>query len=171
MNVALRPLAADDLDTVVRWFTAPHVTRWWEASTDPAQVRARYADRIAGREPTEVFAIEAEGRAVGLVQRYLIDDHPEWASALGATGALPAPAAGLDYLIGEPSRTGRGIAGTAIRLVAARTLTDHPGLAAVAAAPFVDNVASWRALERAGFTRAWSGPIADVESHLYLLRR
>ncbi|MFI5844417.1 GNAT family N-acetyltransferase [Catenuloplanes sp. NPDC051500] len=166
--MTLRPLATEDLDTVVRWFAEPHVTRWWEAPTEPQAVRARYAGRIAGREPTEVFMISAGGRAAGLIQRYLIDDHPEWAEALAATGALPSPAAGLDYLIGDPSLTGRGLASAAIRSCAQRTFADHPTLAAVCAAPFVENTASWRALERAGFTRAWSGPIADVDSHLYL---
>ena len=169
--MSLRPLTADDLDTVVRWFGEPHVARWWEASTEPHEVRARYAGRIAGREPTEVFVIESAGRPAGLIQRYLIDDHPEWAEALRATGALPFPAAGLDYLIGDPGLTGRGLASAAIRDLARRTFTRHPGLAAVSASPFTANVASWRALERAGFTRAWSGPIAGVDSHLYLLRR
>jgi aminoglycoside 6'-N-acetyltransferase len=170
VTVTLRPLATDDLEMVVRWFAEPHVTRWWEASTEPHAVRARYADRIAGREPTDVFIICFENRAVGLIQRYLVDDHPDWAAALRATGALPFPAAGLDYLIGDPSLTGRGIASAAIRRCAESTLTHHPHVDAVTAAPFTENVASWRALERAGFTREWSGPIADVESHLYLLR-
>lgn len=171
MTVTLRPLAADDLDTVVRWLAEPHVTRWWEASTEPHAVRARYADRIAGREPTDVFVISLDDHPAGLIQRYLIDDHPDWAAVLRATGALPFPAAGLDYLIGDPSLTGHGIASTAIRRCTELTFTRYPDIDAVTAAPFTENIASWRALERAGFTREWTGPIADVDSHLYLLRR
>ncbi|WP_310371626.1 GNAT family N-acetyltransferase [Catenuloplanes atrovinosus] len=170
-GVTVRPLAVDDLDTVVAWFAQPHVARWWEASTEPAAVRRRYADRIAGREPTEAFAIESGGRPVGLIQRYLIEDHPDWADALLATGAFAVPAAGIDYLIGDPALTGRGLAAAAIRHLAPATLDRHPHLEAVVAAPFTANVASWRTLERAGFTRTWSGPIAGVDSHLYLLRR
>ncbi len=156
---------------MVRWFAEPHVIRWWEASTDPVAVRTRYADRIAGREPTDVFLISSRGRPAGLIQRYLIADHPDWSEALAATGALPTPAAGLDYLIGDPALTGRGLASAAIRECARLTFIRHPQLAAISAAPFTENTASWRALERAGFTRAWSGPIAGVDSHLYLLCR
>ncbi|MDP9791552.1 aminoglycoside 6'-N-acetyltransferase [Catenuloplanes nepalensis] len=169
--VTLRPLAESDLNTVVSWFAEPHVTRWWEASTEPAAVRRRYADRIAGREPTEAFVIEAAGRPVGLIQRYLISDHPDWADALLATGAFSIPAAGIDYLIGDPTATGQGLASAAIRRLALRTLDRDAHLEAVVAAPFTDNIASWRTLERAGFTRTFTGPIAGVDSHLYLLRR
>ncbi|GAB7047798.1 hypothetical protein JCM9534A_29240 [Catenuloplanes indicus JCM 9534] len=170
-DVTLRPLATDDLDTVVAWFAEPHVARWWEAPTEPAAVRRRYADRIAGREPTEAFIIETAGRPAGLIQRYLIAEHPDWADALLATGAFAVPAAGLDYLIGDPALTGRGLASTAIRQLALRTLDQDPHLEAIVAAPFTANVASWRTLERAGFTRTYTGPVAGVDSHLYLLRR
>ena len=74
-----------------------------------------------------------------------------------ATGAVTGCSAGIDYLIGEPGLCGHGYGTAAIALFTALTFRRYPQARAVVAAPQQDNVASWRALERAGFSRWWSG--------------
>jgi aminoglycoside 6'-N-acetyltransferase len=175
--VATRPLTGTDLALVSRWLAQPHVAHWWRDPADLASVRQAYQPSIDGDDPTEVFVIEAEGRAAGLIQRYLIDDEPAWARAVRATGVVSGCAAGIDYLIGEPELTGRGYGTAAIAAFTALTLQRYPQADVVVAAPQQANVPSWRALARAGYTRWWSGQLDSDDpgdagpAHLYGIRR
>ena len=175
--VTTRPLTATDLAQVSGWLAQPHVAHWWRDPADLASVRQAYQPSIDGDDPTEVFIIEAEGRAAGLIQRYLVDDEPAWARAVQATGAVSGCAAGIDYLIGEPALTGRGYGTAAIATFTALTLERYPQADAVIAAPQQANVPSWRALARAGYTRWWSGQLDSGDpgdagpAYLYGIRR
>jgi aminoglycoside 6'-N-acetyltransferase len=157
LGIAFRPLARHDLADIASWLAQPHVARWWLDRSDIAAVEAEYAPVIDGHEPTEVFVIEVEGRSIGFIQRYLIDDHPDWAETMRKTGAVDDPAAGIDYLIGDPVMVGQGIGSAAIGVFTALTFARYQRAEMVIAAPQQANAASWRALERAGFTRLWAG--------------
>jgi RimJ/RimL family protein N-acetyltransferase len=147
-----RPLAYEDLAQLARWLAAPHVARWWPEPSDIDSVTAAYGPGIAGEDPTEHFVIELDGAPVGLIQRYRHDNYPEWDRTVGV-----ANAAGIDYLLGEPDLVGRGVGTEAIAAFAADTLVRYPEIDCVVAAPQQANVASWRALEKAGFQRVWAG--------------
>ena len=161
--VTVRPLARADLARLSGWLAEPHVARWWRDPNDLAAVTAAYQPCIDGTDPTEVFVIEAEGRPAGFIQRYLTADDPDWDRAVRATGAVTGCSAGIDYLIGEPGLCGHGYGTAAIALFTALTLRRYPQARAVVAAPQQDNVASWRALERAGFSRWWSGRLDSTD--------
>jgi aminoglycoside 6'-N-acetyltransferase len=175
--MSMRPITAADLPLVSRWLAEPHVAQWWRDPSDLPSVRQAYLPGINGDDPTEVFIIEVAGAAAGLIQRYLVDDDPEWARAMAATGVVPGGAAGIDYLIGAAGLTGRGYGTAAIATFTTMTLRRYPQAGAIVAAPQQANVASWRALERAGYTRWWSGQLDSSDpgdagpAHLYGIRR
>lgn len=152
MTIGLRRLAYEDLAQVARWLDEPHVARWWRDPSDIDSVTATYGPCITGEDPTEVFVIEVDGEPVGLIQRYRHDHYPEWDSTVGI-----ADAAGIDYLVGDTSLVGKGVGTAAIATFAADTLARYPDIECVVAAPQQANVASWRALEKAGFRRVWAG--------------
>ena len=176
-QVTTRPLTGNDLVQVSRWLAEPHVAAWWKDPADLASVQEEFLPSIEGDDPTEVFIIEVAGRAAGLIQRYLVDDDPGWARAMQATGAVSGCAAGIDYLIGESALTGRGYGTAAIVTFTGLTLERYPQADAVVAAPQQANVASWRALARAGYTRWWSGQLDSDDpgdagpAYLYGIRR
>ena len=118
----------------------------------PVLVAAAYLPCIDRTDPTEVFVIEVEGQAAGLIERYLVADDPQWNRALQATGAVTGCAAGIDYLIGEAAACGRGYGTAAISLITALTFRRYPRAEAIVAAPQQANIGSWRALERAGIS-------------------
>lgn len=155
--VAVRRLGREDLPLVCGWLAEPHVARWWRDPSDPDSVAATYLPAIEGSDPTEIFVIEVAGRPAGLIQRYLTADDPAWERALTATGAAGGVTAGIDYLIGDPGLTGRGYGTAAIALFTTMTFGRYPGAEAVVAVPQQANVASCRALERAGYQRWWEG--------------
>jgi aminoglycoside 6'-N-acetyltransferase len=152
--VSFRPLQTVDLPLVARWQARPHVARWWRAPADLESVTREYEPIIAGRDPTEVFVVESDGEPVGFIQRYLLADNPEWAAAIGIQEG-----AGIDYYIGQEPLTGRGLGSRAIAQFAEETFARHPTVNLIVAAPQQDNVASWRALEKAGFERIGQGQL------------
>lgn len=150
--ITFRALQMKDMELLARWQSQPHVARWWPDPADLASITAKYAPRVLAEEGTEVFLIDLDGVPIGLIQRYRHGDHPDWNRAVGIPDA-----AGIDYYVGEREQLGRGVGSSAISTFAAHTLERYPEVDCVVAVPQQANVASWRALEKAGFARIWSG--------------
>jgi aminoglycoside 6'-N-acetyltransferase len=177
--ISFRPLTRGDFDLLARWLAAPHVEAWWREDPEPGAIEERYGPGVDGLDPTELFVIELGDRAVGLIQRYRFDDNPEWRAALAPAGT-PGAAFGIDYLIGEERDIGSGLGQRVIGDFIARSWDRYPDVVAVVAAVVgvdADNRRSWRALEKAGFQRAWTGRVESEDpsdqgvSHVYVLPR
>jgi RimJ/RimL family protein N-acetyltransferase/aminoglycoside phosphotransferase (APT) family kinase protein len=172
-RISFRPLRAGDIPLLERWQSRPHVARWWKDPADLGSLRQQYMPSVEGTDATEVFIVEVDARPTGLIQRYLLADYPGWAAAAG----LPRSAAGIDYYIGDEGLTGGGLGSRAISLFVRDTLECYPEADMVVAVPQQQNQASWRALEKAGFERLWSGELASDDpsdsgpAHVYGIRR
>ena len=148
LRVSLRAMTRGDLPDVATWREAAHVHEWYASDGEPDldAVTERYGPRIDGTTPTRMWVVEANGRSVGFCQDYRLRDYPDYAVL------TPDPdAVGLDYAIGDPRFTGRGI-GTRMLwawLVGARRR--YPDVAAYFAAPDHRNAASLRVLAKVGF--------------------
>jgi 8-oxo-dGTP pyrophosphatase MutT (NUDIX family) len=152
-RIAFRPLAAADLPSLVAWQNAPHAARWFPERLDLAAAERKYAPRIAGDSPTRVHVAVVDGRDAGFLQHYRVGEYQAYAAATELPDAI-----GIDYAIGVPELTGRGLGPQLIwsylRDVA---LPAHPSARHALASPDVANQTSIRALEKAGFRAA--GPI------------
>ena len=174
--LGFRPLSRDDLPMLARWLAQPHVQRWWQHASAPEAVEADFGPSVDGADPTEVLIVAEGGRPVGLVQRYRIGDHPQWHDALAVVDAS-ADAVGIDYLIGEPDATGRGMGTAMIRQFVDDIWRRYPAAPAVVVAVQQHNPASWHALENVGFRRVWSGVLQSDDAsdagpgHIYELTR
>jgi RimJ/RimL family protein N-acetyltransferase len=113
-KVALRAMSRGDLPDVARWRAAEHVRRWWSSDGEPtlAGVTSTYGADIDGTTPTRMWVVEANGRSIGFVRDYRIGDYPDYA----IQGPEP-DAVGVDFAIGEPTWTGRGIGADRLRTV------------------------------------------------------
>lgn len=149
-----RRLTDDDLPLMHRWLNEPGVVRWWEG--DDLTWEGVVADYGSGADPTvEHWLALREGEPVGWVQCFAIADEPDdeevqvWLDlGVEATGS------GIDYLIGDPTRRGTGLGSEMIdAFVGGVVFGRHPDWTSVCASPLEANVASWRALEKAGFVR------------------
>src|SRR3954465_7490038 len=102
-------MGRDDLPLLYDWLCRPHVAEWWrDVPVDLAAVDAEYGPCIDGEDPTELFVVTIRERAVGMIQRYLIADEPEWWPACGGIVDV-SNAAGIDYLIGELDVVAAGV--------------------------------------------------------------
>jgi aminoglycoside 6'-N-acetyltransferase len=166
-----------DLPMLDRWLQQPHVREWWRGEPeDLAAVGEKYGPCIDGGDPTELFVIEADdGRPVGMIQRFLFADEPEWSVALADLVDV-SDAAGVDYLVGEPAAVGRGIGTAAIAEMTGLIFQWRPVTSIVVTVQQA-NPASWRALEKAGFRRVGAGefessdPSDDGPQFVYVIER
>lgn len=170
VDLRLRPLVDADLAPLHRWLNDPEVVRWWEGDdvSWPAVVRD-YGP--ASLEPTEHWIVQVGEHPVGWIQCYAIADYAEESEvrhwrALG----VASTAAGIDYLIGEPTRRGQGLGTAMIRAFVDEVVFGrHPGWTQVAASPLAANTASLRALAKAGFVPA--GTFVDEHGPAQLMVR
>lgn len=163
--VSWRPLRREDFGLLAGWLDDPEVARWWPDPHRPEDLERHYGPRLAGLDRTEVFIVEVGGIPCGLIQRYRIAEEEEWRRALTATAAVPelGASAGIDYLLGRPDARHRGLGTRLIEAFTAAIWEEMPGIDAVVVAVQAANRASWRALERAGYERVWSGMLASAD--------
>lgn len=169
-----RPLAAGDLPMLARWLAEPQVARWWNQETSSAAVERDFGPSVRGEEPGEDLVVLLGGRPVGLLQRARFSDYPEDLEELTTLVDVPPGAVTIDYLIAEESLRGRGLGTRLIATAVARTWTEHPEAACVIVAVVAANVASWRALEKAGLRRIAQGamtPDNPVDEPLHYVYR
>jgi len=174
---AFRPLTREDFALLASWLRQPHVARWWNHETDPAAIERDFGATVDGLEPNEDLLVLRDGEPIGLVQRSRLRDSPAYLAEFAAVVTVPDGAVTIDYLLGEPTTIGRGIGTAMIRAVVDDSWRRFPDAPAVVVAVVATNVASWLALERAGFTRVGEGemepdnPIDDPAHHVYRVDR
>ena len=158
--MAFRPLTDDDLPLLHGWLNDPGVVRWWEGDdvSWDGVVRTYGADRPP--DGVEHWLALVDDRPVGWIQCYAAAESPEEAEAWFIRGVDPT-AAGIDYLVGEPSARGQGLGSAMLAaFVDDVVFGRHPHWTQAAASPYVANAASWGALARAGFRH-----VADLPPH------
>jgi aminoglycoside 6'-N-acetyltransferase len=176
LHLRFRPLRRDDFPLLSEWFAKAHVAPWWREAHDIASIEQRYGPGIDGADATEVFIVERDDEPIGMVQRYLIDDNPDWKRSLEAAGN-PAKSVGIDYLIGAETLTGQGVGPQMIGRFLEQTWRRYPEATAVTVAVRHDNRRSWRALEKCGFKRIWTGELDSEDpsdeglNYVYILYR
>jgi aminoglycoside 6'-N-acetyltransferase len=175
--ISYRHLRPADFPLLGSWLAQPHVVRWWNHETSPDAVEQDFGPTARGEEPNEDLLVHVDGAPVALVQRSWLRDDPDYRGELAAITPVPDDALTVDYLIGDPARTGRGLGPAIIRFVTEQTWREHPAARAIVVAVHADNRPSWRALEKAGFVRTGTGemtpdnPIDSTEHHVYRLDR
>jgi aminoglycoside 6'-N-acetyltransferase len=176
VGVSFTHLEEEHLQTISEWLGKPHVNRWWPDPSDLASVTAKYRPMIEGMDTTEGFVIVLDDEPIGYIQSYRLVDEPEWSKVV-AVAIEVGDAAGIDYFIGREESTGLGLGTEAIREFVATLWDRYEGITAVVVAVQQANAPSWKALERVGFHRAWSGllntddPSDQGPAYLYVKER
>lgn len=146
-EIGFRTLEYADLPLMQRWRGEPHVQRFYGNPSSLEELRAKYGPRIEGKEPTSSFVILLDTQPIGYIQRYRIEDHPEYAAALD----IGPGAAGADLYIGEPELIHRGLGARVLSAFLAAHVFSDPAIRCCLLGPDAENHAAIRCYEKAGF--------------------
>lgn len=152
--IEFRPLREEDLALLHEWLQREHVKRWWRDSRTYDETVAHYTPSLRGEDPTDHYVIVLGGRDVGMIETYLVADHPEWDAIVRAGEGV----AGVDLLLGEADVVGHGVGPVVLRLFADEVVFARGEVHAVVASVDEENRRSWRAFEKAGYAY-----VRDVE--------
>ncbi len=176
-DITWRRVVEDGFPLLGRWLAEPGVARWWNHETSPEAVRRDFGPTARGEEPAEDLIALLDGRPFGLAQRSRIADYPDELAGFAALVPVPPETMTIDYLIGEPGLSGRGLGTRMIRSLVAATWDEHPRAAGIVVAVVAANTASWRALEKAGLVRVAEGdmepdnPVDEPLHYVYAIER
>jgi aminoglycoside 6'-N-acetyltransferase len=172
-----RPLTVDDLPLLAEWLREPQVARWWNHEHTLEAVERDFGPSVRGEEPGEDLVVSLDEHPIGLLQRSVIRNYPEELAKFDAVVDVPDGAVELDYLIADATLRGRGLGSRMIATAVQATWRDHPAAPAILVAVVAANIASWRALEKAGLTRIGEGamtpdnPVDDPLHYVYRVDR
>jgi aminoglycoside 6'-N-acetyltransferase len=156
---SFRRLARADFALLARWLQTPHVARWWNHETSPAALERDFGPTVDGDDPADIFIAGVDARPVGLIQRYTFADNPDYLAEVASLVDIPANAWSMDYFVGEPELLRAGLGSAMLSALVRATWCDDPRATTVIVPVVVANIASWRALEKAGFRRVAEGPL------------
>ncbi len=138
-SIKLRPWKMDDLDNLLKYADndaiARNMTDQFPHPYTATKAKA-FIENAAASNPVNIFAIELNGQAVGA-----IGIHPQ--------SDIQKKNAEMGYWLAEPF-WGRGIITTAIRMMTEYAFSTWD-ICRIFARPFGNNIASQKALEKAGF--------------------
>ncbi len=118
-------------------------------SSLPQAVERDFGPSVDGTEPNQDHLVLLDGRPIGLIQYSRFSDYPEYLEELTSLTPVPDRAVGIDYLIGDPALVGRGLGTEMIsRFVEWIWNTEADAIIVPVNSA---NVASWKALLKAGF--------------------
>jgi aminoglycoside 6'-N-acetyltransferase len=130
-QVVLRPLRSSDSEDILRIGAEPSVARWW-----PDVNAKTFRERIDGRAGTTAFAVEHEGRVIGLVE-YWEEKDPEFRHA------------GIDLFL-TTDLQGRGLGTDTVRTLVLHLVRDR-GHHRITIDPEASNERAIRCYEHVGF--------------------
>ena len=148
MSIEFRPMVADDLRLLHEWIQRPHALPWYGDHGSYDDVVDHYSPALEGRDPTDHYIIVVDGAPVGMIQTYVVVDHPKYAKLIGVEDSATA---GVDIIIGEEELTGRGLGTEVLRRFVDEIVFARRETTRCVADPDVRNTASLRAFEKAGF--------------------
>lgn len=148
--IAFRPVEQADYPVLAGWLAQEHVRAWWG---EPMEELALIRQAVEGTDATRCFITTVGGEAVGFVQCWRPRDYrqPQWLEDEPWLADVPADTLGIDILIGEAARAGRGLGSTIVRAFA-QALFDE-GVPRLIIDPDEANERAVRAYEKAGFRR------------------
>jgi aminoglycoside 6'-N-acetyltransferase len=165
--IEFRPLAEDDLPVVFMWLRKPHVSKWYATAPDTfAEVAAKYGPRTLEGNAVRAYMIAMEGRDIGYIQTYSVEEFPEYAAQTGTERGVAA----VDVFLGEDGMVHRGIGPQVIRRFVDEVVFRGDGALACIAGPAEGDRAAIRAFEKAGFRRWKTARIEGAETECILRR-
>lgn len=162
-----------DFPLLQRWLRSAHVSRYWIHETADTAIERDFGGSIDETEPSADYIVAAGDVPIGFVQRSEIWDYEAEQRGLIEIAEVPDRALTIDYFIGESNALGRGLGAQLIREFTELCFRECPQAPSIIVPVATGNVASWSALESAGYTYLATAnlppdnPVDDGEHRVY----
>ena len=157
--ISFRRVTRLDFPLLASWLCQPRVARWWNHEFSLEAIERDFGKSVDETEPCEDHLVLLDDQPIRLMQYNRYVDYPGEATALERHAALPTGAVNIDYLIGDPGFVGRGLGAAMIARFAERIWDVNPDAPCIIVPVVTANIASWRALQSAGFRAIARGEI------------
>jgi RimJ/RimL family protein N-acetyltransferase len=148
MIITFTKLQEDDMPLLHQWLNEPFVNEWFGKSTPTLQeVQEKYRAYITGCMPTLAFLICLDGRPVGYIQTYRMEDYPDYNALIG----YPHHAAMFDIFIGEKDFLHKGFGSLIMQRFIKEIVFPTFAVEHCLIGPEPTNTVAIRAYEKAGF--------------------
>jgi len=141
-------LSKFDLEMLHEWLNRPHVVARWGGSIVLSDAIRKYLPRITDQSDAHPYIARIDSVPTGFIQYY-------WALKSGAdswAGPLDERTVGIDYFLADSKKLGQGL-GSAMVSEFSKMLFSTGTISRIISDPAIDNIASIRCLEKAGFRR------------------
>lgn len=148
LNIAFRPMSADDLPLFADWLERPHWREWWgDPQTEIGYVR----DMLADLDTTRPYIFLIDGNPAGYIQMWFVADQQKSGFAIEYPWLmdLPVDAVGVDLSIGDTALLSRGVGSTVLR--AFSDALYRRGFETIIIDPDPENTRAVKAYRKAGF--------------------
>ncbi len=176
-NLQFRPMTREDIPLFAQWLQTEHVARWWRNPLDLEDVERKYGPRADGTDPTKMYIVEGPEKPIGMIWFHLLSDERKWAEDNREAVPNATGVGGIDYIIGDANFIGRGVGTFMIKTFVQKIFNEHPDVRSIISDPQQENIASWKALEKAGFVRIFAGMLVSDDpsdsgpSYIYEINR
>lgn len=175
--ITFRRMTRADFERLATWLAEPHVHRWWHHEFTAEAVERDFGPTVDGDDPSRDYIVDLDGAPIGVIQWMRYADFPDDEAELTTVIPLPADARCVDYFIGDPALVGRGIGSAVIAAFVTHVWATDDEASCIVVPVCSANVASWRALQKAGFCTVARGdlepdnPIDDPKHEILRLDR
>ena len=148
-KISFKKLTKEDVPLLVRWFSHPHVHKWWPI-LEQGEVIDHFLKRIRSKD-TFGFIVYFDDEPIGYIQYYYIN--PEGEKSGKYLPTLPPHTIGTDQFIGDPDYIGKGVGTKMIKAFIEYLRKIEPNTTTLIVDPEPANAVAIRCYEKVGFER------------------
>ncbi len=167
INITFRKLQTEDLHLMHKWLNEPHVHEWYDKDKDNSleEVIKRYDPKINGEKPTECYMVLYEDNPVGYIQKYKVNDWPDFGDYVGYDDHT----ASVDLFIGEPSFMGQGLGNLMLKKFLKEVVFADQDITTCIIGPEPENKRGIRAYEKSGFKYVKTVQVGNEPDPTYIM--
>tara|TARA_B100001123_G_C15248549_1_gene1001906 strand:- start:697 stop:1272 length:576 start_codon:yes stop_codon:yes gene_type:complete len=140
-KIVLIPATPDEKDLLKKWFSLPHIRRWWHDGWSE-KVYDGVSNNYQNLEIDQTFIVSLDGEYIGMAQVY--------SELENGTTYLNAGEQGIRFMIGETRYLNKKIGRSIVKALAVK-IFESASIERIICEPEVDNWAAIITLKRSGF--------------------
>ena len=166
-KITFKKLQLNDLKLLHKWLNSPHVHEFYDKDKNNTleDVEKRYAPKIKGEKPTNCYFAIYEGKAVGYIQKYFVNDWPELGNFLNYDETVVS----VDLFIGDHEFMGKGFGSFMLVEFIKQVVFVDEKVTLCMIGPEPSNKRAIRAYQKVGFKHVQTLRICDETEETYVM--